>query len=140
MQNPDSQIVTGLVYEELAFGLENLGVPNGEMRRRIAELASFFGIGSWFHKKTDELSGGQKQLLCLASVLVMQPRLLLLDEPTAMLDPVSSQEFIDMIARVNRELGITVVAGPPERLERFLDEEIAKWSRVIREAGIKPEN
>ncbi len=119
MQNPDSQIVTDVVWHELAFGLENLGFESGIIRRRVAEMASFFGIGSWFHKKTAELSGGQKQLLNLASVLVMQPRLLLLDEPTSQLDPVAAREFTDMVIRLNRELGITVIMTE-HRLEDVL--------------------
>jgi energy-coupling factor transporter ATP-binding protein EcfA2 len=109
LQNPDSQIVTETVWHELAFGLENLGLETGEIRRRVAEMSSFFGIGSWFHKKTDTLSGGQKQLLTLASVLAMKPRLLLLDEPTSLLDPVAAREFMDMVRLLNRELGITVI-------------------------------
>ena len=109
MQDPDSSIVTDAVWHELAFGLENLGLDSAVIKRRVAEMASFFGIGSWFHKKTGELSGGQKQMLNLASILAMQPRLLLLDEPTAMLDPVAAREFIEMAARLNREFGITIV-------------------------------
>lgn len=119
MQNPESQIVTDEVWHELAFGLENMGLDNGTIRRRVAEMAGFFGIGSWFHKKTSELSGGQKQLLNLASVLCMQPRLLLLDEPTSQLDPVASRDFITMCARLNHELGITVVMTE-HRLEEVL--------------------
>lgn len=121
MQNPESQIVTDVVWHELAFGLENLGLESSVIRRRTAEMASFFGIGSWFHKKTAELSGGQKQLLNLASVLVMQPRLLLLDEPTAQLDPIAAREFIQMAVRLNREFGVTVVMTE-HRLEEALPE------------------
>ena len=87
MQKPEQQIVTDKVWHELAFGLENLGTPPDEISRRIAEMASYFGIGSWYDKDVAELSGGQKQLLNLASILVMQPELLILDEPTAQLDP-----------------------------------------------------
>lgn len=109
MQDPENQIVTDEVWHELAFGMENLGENTQTIRRRVAEMASFFGIGSWFHKKTSELSGGQKQLLNLASVIVMRPKLLLLDEPAAQLDPVAAREFIGMVSRLNRELGITIV-------------------------------
>lgn len=119
MQSPESQIVTDAVWHELAFGLENLGEDTLTIRRRVAEMASFFGIGSWFHKKTNELSGGQKQILNLASILVMQPKLLLLDEPTSQLDPISAREFIDMVSRLNRELGITVIMSE-HRLEDVL--------------------
>jgi energy-coupling factor transport system ATP-binding protein len=109
LQDPAAQIVTDTVWHELAFGLENLGTSPQEMHRRIAETASFFGITSWFEKRTSELSGGQKQLLNLAAIMVMQPRLLLLDEPTSQLDPLATREFINALYRVNQELGVTVV-------------------------------
>ncbi len=109
MQKPEQQIVTDKVWHELAFGLENLGVENGEIRRRVSEMACFFGIESWFNKRVSELSGGQKQLLNLAGVMVMQPEILLLDEPTAQLDPIAASEFISAIARLNRELSLTVI-------------------------------
>lgn len=108
-QRPEEQIVTDRVWHELAFGLENLGLPTGVIRRRVAETACFFGIEEWFDKSTDELSGGQKQLLSLASVMVMQPELLLLDEPTARLDPIASGDFINAVERLNRELSLTVI-------------------------------
>ena len=108
-QRPEEQIVTDRVWHELAFGLENLGLPTGVIQRRVAETACFFGIEEWFDKSTDELSGGQKQLLSLASVMVMQPELLLLDEPTARLDPIAAGDFINAVARLNRELSLTVI-------------------------------
>lgn len=110
-QDPDNQVVCDSVWHEMAFGLENLGVPQAEMRRRVAEAGYFFGMGGWFHSSTDELSGGRKQLLALASTLVMQPRLLLLDEPTAQLDPIATKNFLHALFRVNRELGCTVVVA-----------------------------
>ena len=119
LQDPESQIVTDAVWHEFAFGLENLGVPSEEIRRRVAEMASFFGIESWYHKKTYELSGGQKQLLNLASTLVMNPRLLLLDEPTAQLDPIAAAEFRNVLVRVNRDLGVTILMAE-HRLEDVL--------------------
>ncbi len=116
-QSPETQIVCDTVWHELAFGLENLGIPQEAIRRRVAEIAHFFGIESWFHRTTDELSGGQKQLLNLASVLVMQPRILVLDEPTAQLDPVASKNFLHALFRINRELGIVVVVATHEPYE-----------------------
>lgn len=113
-QDPDNQIVCDSVWHEMAFGLENLGTPQGEMRRRVAEASYFFGMGPWFHSDADALSGGRKQLLALASTLVMQPRVLLLDEPTAQLDPIAARNFLHALFRVNRELGCTVVVATHE--------------------------
>ena len=110
-QNPDAQIVCDTVWHQLAFGLENTGVLQADMRRIIAEVSHFLGITGWFRKKTSELSGGQRQLLNLASVLVMKPRLLLLDEPVSMLDPVAQKNFMHILQRLNRELGLTVVVA-----------------------------
>lgn len=109
MQKPEQQIVTDKVWHELAFGLENLHIPHAEMQRRIAETASYFGIGQWYHRDTAGLSGGQKQLLNLASVLVMQPQLLILDEPTAQLDPIAASEFIRMLHRLCEDFGLTIL-------------------------------
>lgn len=113
-QDPDNQIVCDSVWHEMSFGLENLGTPQGEMRRRVAEASYFFGMGPWFHSDTDSLSGGRKQLLALASTLVMQPRVLLLDEPTAQLDPIAARNFLHALFRVNRELGCSVVVATHE--------------------------
>ena len=109
MQNTDNQIVTDKVWHELAFGLESLGMKSSEIRTRVSEMASFFGIQSWFYKKVTELSGGQKQLLNLASVMVMQPSVLILDEPTSQLDPIAAGEFLKTIEKINRELGTTII-------------------------------
>ncbi len=109
LQNPESQIVTDKVWHELAFGLENLGIQSEIIRRRVGEMASYFGIQGWYRKSTDELSGGQKQLLNLASVMVMQPKILILDEPTSQLDPIAAADFIATLQKLNRELGLTIL-------------------------------
>lgn len=109
LQNPENQIVTDKVWHELAFGLENMGVPTPVIRRRVAEMACFFGIDDWFRKKTTELSGGQKQLLNLASILSMQPKLLILDELTSQLDPIAASDFIHTLSKINKELGLTIL-------------------------------
>jgi len=119
MQDPENQAVMDTVWHELAFGLENLGLPTDIMQRRVAETAHFFGIGEWFEKRTSELSGGQKQILNLAAVMVMQPSILVLDEPTSQLDPIAAKEFLQALERVNRELGTTVVLSE-HRLEDVL--------------------
>ncbi|MDO5381528.1 MAG: energy-coupling factor transporter ATPase [Eubacteriales bacterium] len=108
-QNPDNGIVTDKVYHELAFGLENLGIDSDSIRKRVAEMSEYFGITSWYERNVETLSGGQKQILNLASVMVMQPEILLLDEPGANLDPLASRKFLDVIKRINRELGVTVI-------------------------------
>ena len=120
-QSPENQIVCDSVWHELAFGLENLGVEQDEMRRRVAEVAHFFGIEPWFRRSVAELSGGQKQMTTLAGTLAMQPRLLLLDEPTAQLDPVAEKNFLHTLFRGNRELGITVVVAThaPEAMAEY---------------------
>ena len=109
MQNPDDQIVTDKVWHELAFGLENLGCDEKTMRLRVAEMASYFGIQEWFHREVAELSGGQKQLLNLASIMAMQPEVLILDEPTSQLDPIAAADFLNTIRKINRELGTTIL-------------------------------
>ena len=109
MQNPDNQIVTDKVWHELAFGLESMGANTDVIRRKVAEVSGFFGINSWYRKKTSELSGGQKQLVNLASIMVMNPRLLILDEPTSQLDPIGAMEFISTLQKINIELGMTII-------------------------------
>jgi len=121
MQRPEQQIVTDRVWHELAFGLENMGMERGRMRRRVSEMAAYFGIESWFERATDELSGGQKQLLNLASVMVMDPQILILDEPTAQLDPIAAADFLATVRRLNRELGLTVIITE-HRLEDVIPE------------------
>ncbi len=109
MQNPDDQIVTDKVWHELAFGLESLGVDQKTMRLRVAEMASYFGIQDWFHREVSNLSGGQKQLLSLASIMAMQPEVLILDEPTSQLDPIAASDFLNTVRKINIELGTTII-------------------------------
>ena len=126
LQSPDNQLVTDKVWHELAFGLESLGISSNEIRSRVSEMASFFGIQSWFHKKVSELSGGQKQLLNLASVMVMQPSVLILDEPTSQLDPIAAQDFLETLSKINRELGTTIILS-----EHRLEDAFPMSDRVI---------
>ncbi len=125
-QNPDNQLVTDKVWHELAFGLESLGLSNSAIRRRVAEMASFFDMQSWFRKGVAELSGGQKQLLNLASVMVMQPKVLILDEPTSQLDPIAAEEFLKTVYKINRDLGTTVIIS-----EHRLEDLIPMADRVV---------
>ena len=125
MQDPDNQIVTDKVWHELAFGLENLGIPPDMIRLRVAETAGFFGIENWFERNTGELSGGQKQILALASVMVTNPELLILDEPTARLDPVAAGDFLSALEKINREMGTTIVIA-----EHKLDEVLRLADRI----------
>ena len=109
MQNPDDQIVTDKVWHELAFGLESLGCDQKTMRAKVAEMACYFGIQDWFHRDVANLSGGQKQLLNLASIMAMQPEVLILDEPTSQLDPIAASDFLNTVRKINLELGTTVI-------------------------------
>ncbi|MBQ2897003.1 MAG: ATP-binding cassette domain-containing protein [Clostridia bacterium] len=126
MQNPDNQIVTDKVWHELAFGLESLGYKQSEIRIKVSEMASFFGIQTWFYKNVTELSGGQKQLLNLASVMAMQPSVLILDEPTSQLDPIAAGEFFKTLEKINRELGVTIILT-----EHRLEDAFPMADRVI---------
>lgn len=126
LQSPENQVVTDKVWHELAFGLESLGYDTPTIRRRVAEVAAFFGIENWFYKNVTELSGGQKQLLSLASVMAMSPKILVLDEPTAQLDPIAAADFLALLGKINRELGITVILT-----EHRLEEAFPFATRVI---------
>ncbi|WP_419726668.1 ABC transporter ATP-binding protein [Terrisporobacter petrolearius] len=126
LQSPENQIVTDKVWHELAFGLESLGYDNNTIRLRVAEMASFFGIQTWFRKNVTELSGGQKQLLNLASIMAMQPSVLILDEPTSQLDPITASDFLKTIKKINEELGITIVM-----VEHDLEEVFNMADRII---------
>ncbi|MBQ4037188.1 MAG: ATP-binding cassette domain-containing protein [Clostridia bacterium] len=141
LQSPENQVVTDKVWHELAFGLESLGYDTPTIRRRVAEIAAFFGIENWFYKNVTELSGGQKQLLSLASVMAMQPSVLVLDEPTAQLDPIAAADFLALLGKINRELGTTILLT-----EHRLEEAFPFATRVIvmNEGAVlcddKPEN
>ncbi|WP_313238292.1 ABC transporter ATP-binding protein [Sporosarcina ureae] len=126
MQNPDEQMVMEKVWQELAFGLENMGVSTEDMQRKIAEVASFFGIQNWLHDSMSDLSGGQKQLVNLAAVLAMEPDILLLDEPTSQLDPIAASEFLSLLEKINRELGMTMLI-----VEHRLEELLPVCDRVL---------
>ncbi len=126
LQSPENQVVTDKVWHELAFGLESLGYDTPTIRRRVAEIAGFFGIENWFYKDVSELSGGQKQLLSLASVMAMQPGVLVLDEPTAQLDPIAAADFLALLGKINRELGTTIILT-----EHRLEEAFPFATRVI---------
>ncbi len=116
MQDVDDQIVTDKVWHELAFGPESLGWDQKRMRSAVAEMACYFGIQDWFHRDVSTLSGGEKQLLSLASVMVMHPEVLILDEPTSQLDPVAASDFLNTVRKINAELGTTVLISE-HRLE-----------------------
>ena len=125
-QNPENQIVTDTVWHELAFGLENMALPTPVIRRRVCEMASFFDMEDWFRKSTSELSGGQKQMVNLASVMAMAPEVLILDEPTSMLDPLAARNLLQVVKRINRELGVAVIL-----CEHRLEEVFQDADRVI---------
>lgn len=114
------------MWHELAFGLENMGLSVPVIRRRVAEMAAFFGMEPWFRSKTTELSGGQKQLMNLASALAMDPKLLILDEPTSMLDPLAARNLLATVQRINRELGVAILMT-----EHRLDEVFPAADRVV---------
>lgn len=125
-QNFDSQIVTDKVWHELSFALENTGVGRELMERRVGEMAAYFGISSWLGCKTENLSGGQKQLLNLAGTMALNPQFLLLDEPVSQLDPIAASNFLNTVKKLNRELGLTVVI-----CEHRLEDIFSDADRVI---------
>mgnify|MGYP003191425074 FL=1 len=125
-QSPEKQIVTDKVWHELAFGPESIGMNTQSIRRRAAEISGFFGISKWYRKDTASLSGGQKQLLNLASVMITDPKVLLLDEPTSQLDPIAASEFIATLRKINDEIGVTIIL-----VEHRLEELFSKVDRVV---------
>lgn len=126
MQRPEQQIVTDKVWHELAFALENMALPQNVIRRRVAEMASYFGISDWFERDVNALSGGQKQLLNLAAVMVAQPDVLLLDEPTSQLDPIAANDFLNTVRKLNLDMGVTVLL-----IEHRLEEALPMSDRVL---------
>ena len=124
-QNPDNQIVSSVVEEDVAFALENLGVPYEEMRRRVDESLKAVGMYDYRLHSPSQLSGGQKQRVAIAGIIAMQPKCIILDEPTAMLDPQGRREVLATIHRMNREQGITIVL-----ITHYMDE-AADCDRVV---------
>lgn len=125
-QNPEAQLLTTSVLNDLALPMENRGLPPQLMRRRMAETVSFFGLEPLLHRGPELLSGGEKQMVSLCAALMVQPKLLLLDEPAAQLDPIAARAFFDMLRRVHEELGVTVVLA-----EHRLDEAAALANRLV---------
>lgn len=125
-QKPEHQLVTDKVWRELAFGLENLNVQSNVILSRISEMSAYFGIEHLYDEEIDNLSGGQKQILNVASIMSMSPEVLLLDEPTSQLDPISTMEFISMLQKINRDLGVTVVI-----IEHRLEELIPISDKIV---------
>jgi len=124
-QNPDNQIVANVVEEDVAFGPENLGISSPEIRRRVDMALKQVGMSEYAEHAPHLLSGGQKQRIAIAGIIAMEPKCIVLDEPTAMLDPRGRREVIDTVRRLNREKGITVVL-----ITHHMDE-AAKADRVI---------
>ena len=129
-QNPDNQIVASIVEEDVAFGPENLGLPPAEIVKRVEESLRLVGMTDYRLHGPHLLSGGQKQRVAIAGVLAMHPRCLVLDEPTAMLDPVGREEVLESVCRLHREEGITVVY-----ITHFMEEAVAAGRVVVMDAG-----
>ncbi|MCK9918273.1 energy-coupling factor ABC transporter ATP-binding protein, partial [Microbacteriaceae bacterium K1510] len=116
-QDPERQIVLDTVEREVAFGMENIGLPMAQMKSRLAEVSQLFGLGPLLHKRTAEVSGGEKQRIALAGLLALYPHVLLLDEPTSQLDPVHAEEVLQSLRRLHEEWGFTIVMSE-HRLDR----------------------
>ena len=138
-QSPENQIVTDKVWHELAFGLESLGYDTPTIRRRVAEMASFFGIQTWFYKPVTELSGGQKQLLNLASVMVLQPKVLILDEPTSALDPELTGEVLKVIKGLKGDSTMIIVTHEMDFARKVADRVVFMDAGEIVEEAPKEE-
>ena len=124
-QNPDNQIVSSIVEEDVAFGVENIGVPSDECRKRVDEALKTVGMYEYRLRTPSKLSGGQKQRVAVAGIIAMKPKCIVLDEPTAMLDPSGRKEVIDTVMKLNREEGITIVL-----ITHYMDEAV-KADRVV---------
>lgn len=124
-QNPDNQLVATVVEEDVAFGPENLGVPQEELRRRVDDALATVGMSAFSRHEPHRLSGGQKQRVAIAGIIAMMPRCMIFDESTAMLDPVGRREVIETIEKLNREQGITVLS-----ITHYMDE-AARADRVV---------
>lgn len=129
-QNPDNQIVSSIVEEDVAFGVENLGVPSQECRKRVDEALKTVGMYDYRLKTPSKLSGGQKQRVAVAGIIAMKPRCIILDEPTAMLDPIGRKEVIDTVIKLNKQEGITVVL-----ITHYMDEAVKADRVVVMEKG-----
>lgn len=129
-QNPDNQIVSSIVEEDVAFGVENLGVPPEECRRRVDEALKTVGMYEYRTKAPNKLSGGQKQRVAVAGIIAMKPQCIVLDEPTAMLDPSGRREVIETVKKLNREEGITIVL-----ITHYMDEAVQTDRVVVVDGG-----
>lgn len=129
-QNPDNQIVSSIVEEDVAFGVENLGVPPEECRRRVDEALKTVGMYEYRTKAPNKLSGGQKQRVAVAGIIAMKPQCIVLDEPTAMLDPSGRREVIETVKKLNREEGITIVL-----ITHYMDEAVQADRVVVVDGG-----
>ena len=130
-QNPDNQIVSSIVEEDVAFGVENLGVPSDECRKRVDEALKTVGMYEYRLKTPSKLSGGQKQRVAVAGIIAMKPKCIILDEPTAMLDPVGRKEVIDTVIKLNKEEGITIVL-----ITHYMDEAVKADRVVVMDDGV----
>ena len=125
-QNPDNQIVSSIVEEDVAFGVENLGIPSDECRRRVDDALKTVGMYEYRRKAPSNLSGGQKQRVAVAGIIAMKPKCIVLDEPTAMLDPSGRCEVINTVKKLNKEEGITIVL-----ITHYMDEGVSRRTELL---------
>lgn len=125
-QNPDNQIVANVVEEDMAFGPENLGIPSEEIRKRVDTVSRMVGMEEFMLKSPNKLSGGQKQRVAIGGVLAMKPKCIVLDEPTAMLDPIGRRDIIETVSRLNKEEGITIIM-----ITHYMEEAVAARRVVV---------